>query len=44
MTHALAFVERTTSDLRSGRRSWRVLTALWTISLSAGIAAPLLIQ
>jgi hypothetical protein len=44
MTHVLEFVERTSSDLRGGRHSWRVLTMLWTVSLTAGIAVRLLVH
>ena len=44
MAHVLRFVETTTSDLRAGRHSWRVLTMLWTFSLSVTIAAGLLVH
>ena len=44
MTHVLEFVEHTTSDLRGGRHSWRVLTMLWMISLSVAVAARLLVH
>ena len=44
MTHVLEFVERTSSDLRGGRHSWRVLTMLWMFSLSVTVAARLLVH
>jgi hypothetical protein len=44
MTHVLEFVEHTSSDLRGGRHSWRVLTMLWAVSLTAGIAMRLLVH
>ncbi len=43
MSHVLEFVENTTSDLRSGRHSWRVLTFLWTVALTMAITARLLV-
>ncbi len=44
MTHVLEFVEHTSSDLRSGRHSWRVLTMLWMVSLGVTVAARLLVH
>lgn len=44
MTHVLEFVENTASDLRGGRHSWRVLSILWTFSLSVAVAARLLVH
>ena len=44
MTHVLEFVENTSSDLRGGRHSWRVLTMLWIFSLSVTVAARLLVH
>ena len=44
MTHVLEFVEHTSSDLRGGRHSWRVLTMLWMVSLSVTVAARLLVH
>lgn len=44
MTHVLEFVDRTTTDLRVGRHSWRVLVLLWSVSLSAAVAATMLLQ
>ena len=44
MSHVLEFVENTTSDLRSGRHSWRVLTMLWMVSLGVTVAARLLVH
>ena len=44
MTHVLHFVENTTSDLRGGRHSWRVLAILWTVSLSVAVAAKLIVH
>ena len=44
MTHVLHFVENTTSDLRGGRHSWRVLSILWTVAGVAAVAARLLVH
>jgi hypothetical protein len=44
MTHVLHFVENTTSDLRGGRHSWRVLTILWTCALAITVAARLFVH
>jgi len=44
MTHVLEFVENTASDLRGGRHSWRVLSILWTVSISAAVAARLFVH
>ena len=33
------FVIETTSDLRSGRHSWRVLSALWSVALLISVSA-----
>ena len=44
MTHVLEFVEHTTSDLRGGRHSWRVLAILWTVSTTIAVAARLLMH
>ena len=44
MTQFLKFVEHTSSDLRGGRHSWRVLTMLWMFSLSVTVAARLLVH
>ena len=43
MTRVLHFVEYTRSDLRGGRHSWRVLTLLWTVSLTLAVAARVLV-
>lgn len=42
MTHVLHFVENTTSDLRGGRHSWRVLAILWTVALGVAVATQLM--
>jgi hypothetical protein len=42
MTRVLEFVEHTTSDLRGGRHSWRVLSLLWAFSLTVAVTARLL--
>ena len=44
MAQVLAFVEHTASDLRGGRHTWRVLTILWTVSLSAAVVMRLLVH
>ncbi|HEV2720357.1 MAG TPA: hypothetical protein VG323_10100 [Thermoanaerobaculia bacterium] len=44
MTHVLEFVEHTASDLRGGRHTWRVLTILWAVSLSAAVLARLILH
>ncbi len=44
MTHVLEFVEQTSSDLRGGRHSWRVLMMLWMVSLGITIAARVLVH
>jgi len=44
MTHVLAFVEHTTSDLRGGRHSWRVLTLLWAAAATVAVAARLMVH
>lgn len=43
MTHVLQFVENTTSDLRGGRQTWRVLMVLWTVALTLSVSAKLLL-
>lgn len=43
MTHVLQFVENTTSDLRGGRHTWRVLMLLWSVSLTLAVSAELLL-
>jgi len=32
------------SDFRGGRHSWRVLSLLWTVSLTLAVAARLLVH
>ena len=44
MTHVLEFVEHTSSDLRSGRHSWRVRTFLWTVALTVAITARMMLH
>jgi len=44
MTHVLHFVENTTSDLRGGRHSWRVLTMLWAGAFAVTVAAKLMVH
>lgn len=44
MTRVLEFVEHTSSDLRGGRHSWRVLTLLWALSLTVAVAARLMVH
>jgi hypothetical protein len=44
MTHVLEFVEHTSSDLRGGRHSWRVLSMLWMVSLGVAVGARLLMH
>jgi hypothetical protein len=38
MTQIKQFVSETTSDLRGGRQSWRVLSMLWSVALVIAIA------
>ena len=42
MTQIKHFVVETTSDLRGGRQSWRVLSMLWSVALVIAIAAAVL--
>jgi hypothetical protein len=44
MTHVLQFVEHTTSDLRGGRHTWRVLMLLWAVSLTLSVTAKLMLH
>ncbi len=44
MTHVLAFVEHTASDLRGGRHTWRVLTILWAVALATAVLARLVVH
>ena len=44
MTRVLEFVENTTSDLRGGRHSWRVLSLLWMLSLTVAVTARLFVN
>jgi hypothetical protein len=44
MTHVLQFVENTTSDLRGGRHSWRVLMLLWSVSLTVAVASTVVLR
>jgi hypothetical protein len=44
MTHVLHFVENTTSDLRGGRQSWRVLTTLCAGAFVITVAARLIVH
>jgi hypothetical protein len=44
MTHVLHFVENTTSDLRGGRHSWRVLSMLWGGAFVVTIAARVIVH
>jgi hypothetical protein len=44
MTHVMEFVEQTTSDLRGGRHSWRVVSLLWTVALTLAVATRLLVR
>jgi hypothetical protein len=39
MTQFKQLVVETTSDLRGGRQSWRVLGMLWSVSLMIAVAA-----
>ena len=39
MTQIKNFVVVTTSDLRGGRNSWRVLSALWSTALVISVVA-----
>jgi hypothetical protein len=39
MTQIKQLVVETTSDLRGGRQSWRVLGMLWSLALVISIAA-----
>jgi len=41
MTQIKQFVVETTSDLRGGRQSWRVLGMLWCVSLVIAITTAL---
>ncbi|HXH40739.1 MAG TPA: hypothetical protein VNN08_19060 [Thermoanaerobaculia bacterium] len=41
MTQIKHFVIETTSDLRGGRQSWRVLSMLWSAALTIAITAVL---
>jgi hypothetical protein len=38
MTQIKQFVFETTSDLRGGRQSWRVLGMLWSVALVVAVA------
>jgi hypothetical protein len=42
MTQIKQFVFETTSDLRGGRQSWRVLSMLWSVALTIAVTAALL--
>jgi hypothetical protein len=42
MTQIKHFVFETTSDLRGGRQSWRVLSMLWSAALTIAVTAALL--
>ena len=42
MTQIKHFVFETTSDLRGGRQSWRVLSMLWSVALTIAVTAALL--
>ena len=44
MSHVLQFVENTTSDLRGGRHSWRVLMLLWSISLTLAVTSTVVLR
>lgn len=39
MAHIKQLVFETTSDLRGGRQSWRVLGMLWSVALVIAVAA-----
>ena len=39
MTQIRQFVVETTSDLRGGRQSWRVLGMLWSVALMIAVAS-----
>jgi len=39
MTQIKHFVFETTSDLRGGRQTWRVLGMLWSVALVIAVAA-----
>ena len=39
MAQIKTFVIETTSDLRGGRNSWRVLSMLWTAALVVSVTA-----
>jgi len=39
MTQIKHFVFETTSDLRGGRQSWRVLSMLWSVALVIAITS-----
>ena len=41
MTQIKQFVFETTSDLRGGRQSWRVLSMLWSVALTIAVTAAL---
>lgn len=42
MTQIKDFVFETTSDLRGGRQSWRVLGMLWSLSLMIAVTVAVL--
>ena len=42
MAQIKLFVVETTSDLRGGRNSWRVLSMLWSVALFISVAAAVL--
>jgi hypothetical protein len=39
MTQIKHFVVETTSDLRGGRQTWRVLGMLWSVALAVAVTA-----
>jgi hypothetical protein len=39
MTQIRHFVVETTSDLRGGRQSWRVLSMLWSVAMAIAVTA-----
>ncbi len=42
MTQIKHFVVETTSDLRGGRQSWRVLSMLWSAALAIAVMVAVL--
>jgi hypothetical protein len=42
MTQIRQFVVETASDIRGGRQTWRVLSALWSVAFAIAVTAPVI--